>query len=114
MIAVAEGDTPAQVLKTIPFDQPRLLREFRKLGQSADLKVCYEAGPTGFGLQRSNASAGRHHQDGQPACPSVPDGGGLALLQQHAGSECRIAERREGIAPEIIAIADVDTPHTLN
>jgi transposase len=52
VIAVAEGDTPAQFLKTIPFDEPRLLKELRKLGELAELRVCYEAGPTGFGLQR--------------------------------------------------------------
>ena len=52
VIAIADGDAPAQLLKSVPFDQPRLLKELRKLGRLADLNVCYEAGPTGFGLQR--------------------------------------------------------------
>lgn len=38
--------------KAIPYDLPRLLRELKELGPCSRLKVCYEAGPTGFGLQR--------------------------------------------------------------
>lgn len=53
MIGVADaGDAPAQNWKAIAYDPPRLLKELRKLGRLSSLKVCYEAGPTGFGLQR--------------------------------------------------------------
>ena len=53
VIAVANsGDAPAEFLKTISYDCSRLLTELRKLAKDSDLRVCYEAGPTGFGLQR--------------------------------------------------------------
>ena len=53
MIAIAEsqGGEPF-VLKQIPNDPQRLLKELRKVRKGCELKVCYEAGPTGFGLQR--------------------------------------------------------------
>lgn len=53
VVGVADaGQEPAEVLKTIPYDEPRLLKELKRLGPLSHLKVCYEAGPTGFGLQR--------------------------------------------------------------
>jgi len=53
VMAVADpGQTPAQVCKSIPYDLPRLLKELRQLGARATLSVCYEAGPTGLGVQR--------------------------------------------------------------
>jgi len=53
VIAVADGNRDAaEVLKSIPHDLPRLLVELQRLGRTSSLKVCYEAGPTGFGLQR--------------------------------------------------------------
>ena len=53
VIAVADaGEAPAQIWKAIPYDLPRLLKEFKQLARLSNLKVCYEAGPTGFGLQR--------------------------------------------------------------
>jgi len=53
VIAVAEaGDRPAEVWKTTTNDPAAVLRKFRRLGPLSSLKVCYEAGPTGFGLQR--------------------------------------------------------------
>jgi transposase len=58
VIAVAEGHTPAETLKKIPFEEARLLTELRRLGPLGSLKVCYEAGPTGFGLQRFLAASG--------------------------------------------------------
>jgi transposase len=53
VIAVADADAkPAEVWKVIPYDLPGLLTQLRRLGSLCTLKVCYEAGPTGFGLQR--------------------------------------------------------------
>ena len=58
VIALAEsGQAPAEVLKRIDWSEPRLLAELRKLGPVSDLRVCYEAGPTGYGLQRFLAAA---------------------------------------------------------
>ena len=52
VIAVAQGRESAVVLKQIPNDPSRVLQELRKLGRTSELKVCYEAGPSGMGLQR--------------------------------------------------------------
>jgi transposase len=53
IMAVADaGEAPAQVWKSIPYDLRRLLKELERLGSNSRLKVCYEAGPTGFGVQR--------------------------------------------------------------
>ncbi|MCL4162082.1 UNVERIFIED_CONTAM: hypothetical protein GTU68_003219 [Idotea baltica] len=52
MIALAEESGEPQVLKQIPNEPGRVLKELRKLGKGCELKVCYEAGPLGFGLQR--------------------------------------------------------------
>jgi len=53
-IAVArEGREAAETWKTIPNDGVRLRKSLKMLVKSGEvLKVCYEAGPTGFGLCR--------------------------------------------------------------
>lgn len=59
VIAVAEqGESAPEVLGTIPNDLTRLLRKLDKLGPRSSISVCYEAGPTGFGLHRKLLSAG--------------------------------------------------------
>ena len=54
VIALAEeGRQAATLWKTIPYDELRLVKALRLLQkQGAELKVCYEAGPTGYGIQR--------------------------------------------------------------
>jgi transposase len=55
-IAVADGrGGEPSTLSTIPNDTRILLRQLRKLGR---IQCCYEAGPTGFGLQRELATKG--------------------------------------------------------
>jgi transposase len=55
-IAVAEpGRGEPAPLATIAHDVPTLLRRLRRLG---DVRCCYEAGPTGFGLQRMLVAEG--------------------------------------------------------
>jgi transposase len=52
-VAVAEsGRGPAQLLETIAADELLLLKLLDRLGPKARLRVCYEAGPTGYGLAR--------------------------------------------------------------
>jgi transposase len=53
-IAVArEGRGAAETWKTIPYDGVRLRKALKMLVKSPEqLRVCYEAGPTGFGLCR--------------------------------------------------------------
>lgn len=58
-IAVApEGRDPAQELARIPNDPTRLLKKLDRLGPRTQLHVCYEAGPTGYGLMRELEKAG--------------------------------------------------------
>jgi transposase len=59
-IAVAhEGREPAKKWKTIPYDGIRLQKALKMLVKPGQvLKVCYEAGPTGFGLHRRLRKAG--------------------------------------------------------
>jgi transposase len=48
------------VLQCISPDDDAVRRLLGKLGGPARIKVCYEAGPTGFGLARSLRAAGVH------------------------------------------------------
>jgi transposase len=59
-IAVARpGRQPAKKWKTMPYDGTRLLKALKMLApEGQPLKVCYEAGPTGFGLCRRLRKAG--------------------------------------------------------
>lgn len=60
VIAIAEeGRQGASVWETIPYDEVRLVKALRLLtGQGQTLKVCYEAGPTGYGIHRLLSEAG--------------------------------------------------------
>lgn len=60
VIAVAdEGQTPAEVLGTFANDVAAMKKKLLKLATSkSDLRVCYEAGPTGFGLCRDLRAEG--------------------------------------------------------
>lgn len=58
-IAVAEGDGSApENVATVPNDRVALVKRLRKLGLGSKLRCCYEAGPTGFVLQRALGAAG--------------------------------------------------------
>lgn len=58
-IAVADQDGSApQVVATVPHETRALLKQLKKLGASGQLRCCYEAGPTGFGLCRALNAAG--------------------------------------------------------
>ena len=56
-VADGEGGAPAPVA-TVANDATLLVKRLRKLGQGARLRCCYEAGPTGFTLQRALQAAG--------------------------------------------------------
>jgi transposase len=60
VVAVAEDDrSEPQVVAELPSDPVRLLKELRKLSRGgAELRCCYEAGPTGFGVHRALHDAG--------------------------------------------------------
>ncbi len=58
-IAVADQDGSApQVVATVPHQARALLKQLKKLGTNGQLRCCYEAGPTGFGLCRTLQAAG--------------------------------------------------------
>jgi transposase len=60
VIAVAtEGQGEAVILGTFPHDVPKVIKQLCKLCRDVScLRVCYEAGPTGFGLCRRLEAAG--------------------------------------------------------
>jgi transposase len=59
VIAVADDNArAAEVLGEVPHEASRILARLRKLGPVETLRVCYEAGPTGYGLQRHLLRAG--------------------------------------------------------
>ena len=58
-VAVAEaGRAPARVVGKIAHDVNKLLKMLAKLGQPGEVHVVYEAGPTGYGLQRALTTRG--------------------------------------------------------
>jgi transposase len=58
-IAVADSDGSApETVATIPNDTAAVIKRLKKLGHGAALRCCYEAGPTGFVLQRALTEAG--------------------------------------------------------
>jgi len=58
-IAVAaEGREEARVLATVPNEVRALIKQLRRLGKPDSLLCCYEAGPTGYGLQRALTDRG--------------------------------------------------------
>jgi transposase len=59
MAVAEEGQSEAVVLGTFPHDVARLIKRLTKLeAEVSRLRVCYEAGPTGFGLCRRLKKAG--------------------------------------------------------
>jgi transposase len=60
VVAVAEEDrSEPHVIAEIPNDTARLLKQLRALSRGGvELRCCYEAGPTGFGLYRELHAAG--------------------------------------------------------
>jgi len=74
VIAVAEASREAAyVYKTIPHDAARLIKQLHRLGGAKrQLLVCYEAGPTGFGLQRTLRAEGIECHVVAPSLVPVP------------------------------------------
>lgn len=58
-VAAAEaGRTAARLIGTLAHDVTKVCRALAKLGTPAQVHVVYEAGPTGYGLQRALAARG--------------------------------------------------------
>ena len=58
-VAVAEvGRAPARLIGNVSPDVPKLLKLLSRYGDPAQVHVVYEAGPTGYGLQRALSEHG--------------------------------------------------------
>lgn len=88
-IAVAEaGRSAGRMVGQIAHDVPKLLKALAKVGDPGALHVVYEAGPTGYGLQRALLAKGYRceviapslipRRAGDPR--SVPSAGGRGQL----------------------------------
>jgi transposase len=60
VMAVAEAGSrnPGRLVGRMAHDVPKVVKALAKLGAPAEVHVVYEAGPTGYGLQRALASKG--------------------------------------------------------
>jgi transposase len=75
VIAVADaGRGPAQAWKTLPYDLPRLVKAIDLLADQAEVLICYEAGPTGYGIQRTLKKSGYECQVVAPSLIPVKSG----------------------------------------
>lgn len=88
VIALAQGREPAEVLQRVECSPSRILAALRRLGPLASLKVCYEAGPTGYGLQRFLCGHGVDCQVVAPALVPQPQGMRIKTDRRDA---CRLA-----------------------
>ncbi|MEO1318262.1 MAG: IS110 family transposase [Pseudomonadota bacterium] len=68
----SRSEASARSLGQIPHDLTRLLRKLAKLGPPESVQLCYEAGPTGYGLCRALRKRGYDCQVVAPAkTPSI-------------------------------------------
>ena len=85
-VAVAEaGRAPAQLVGSIAHDVGRLLKRLARYGEPAHVHVVYEAGPTGYGLQRALAQRGY-------ACQVIAP----SLIPKRAGERIK-TDRRDSV-----------------
>ncbi len=71
---VLQPRAAAPVLQRIGPDDAAVCRLLRKLGGPSRIKVCYEAGPTGFGLARSLHASGVSCEVIAPSLVPKPSG----------------------------------------
>jgi transposase len=85
-VAVAEaGRAPARLVGSIAHDVGKLLKVLARYGAPRQLQVVYEAGPTGYGLQRELARRGYYCQVIAPS-----------LIPKRAGDRVK-TDRRDGV-----------------
>jgi transposase len=61
-VAVAEPTGEVRSLGVIPNQSASIRKWVKKLGQSEQLRVCYEAGPTGYVVVSKNPTNAGHKQ----------------------------------------------------
>jgi transposase len=74
VIARASGRTKAEVVRKISNDYPKLCKVLGDLGTAERLRVCYEAGPTGYDLARRLNAAGIYCMVVAPSLIPLPMG----------------------------------------
>lgn len=90
--AVAEPGGEVRSLGVIPNRAEAVARLMRKLGQPGSLRVCYEAGPTGYVLYWQLCALGVACEVVAPTLVPVPEGhhepgeGALASIRRFVGS----------------------------
>jgi len=85
-VAVAEaGRAPARLVGSIAHDVGKLRKLLARYGEAGAVQVVYEAGPTGYGLQRELARRGYHCQVIAPS-----------LIPKRAGDRVK-TDRRDGL-----------------
>ena len=85
-VAVAgAGREPARLVGSIGHDVGKLLKVLVRYGAPVQVQVVYEAGPTGYGLQRELARRGYHAQVIAPS-----------LIPKRAGDRVK-TDRRDGL-----------------
>ena len=85
-VGVAEaGRTPARLIATLAHDLGKLRKLLTRYGDPAQVHVVYEAGPTGYGLQRDLAGRGYRCEVIAPS-----------LIPRRAGDRVK-TDRRDGI-----------------
>ncbi len=103
-IAVAEpGRGEPQVLATIPNDTRKLLKRLRALGQ---VRCCYEAGPTGYGLHRDLTTEGI---DCVVVAPSLVPRKGGERIKTDRRDATRLARFLRSGDLTAVNVPDVDT-----
>lgn len=85
-MAVAEaGRAPARLIGSIAHDVAKLVKLLARYGEPGQVHVVYEAGPTGYGLQRELARRGYHCQVIAPS-----------LIPKRAGDRVK-TDHRDGL-----------------
>ena len=102
-----EGRQAAKEFKTIPSDYTRLLKAVRLLTpKGGSVAVCYEAGPTGYGLYRRLREAGI---DCQVVAPSlVPTKGGNRVKTDRRDAMRLAHYLRSGDLTEVYVPSEAD------
>ena len=106
-IAVADGagGEPSPVA-TIANDTARLLKQLLKLGKKAELRCCYEAGPTGYGLHRDlrgpeGGGFGKGRGEYVPNAKGSITGAGFLWDDSDNTTQRWLNSRRSGSDPEL-------------
>lgn len=94
-VAVAEAEGAPRALGTIPNTPDAVARLIRKLGPGRRLRVCYEAGPCGYGLHRQLAQLGVRSEVVAPTLVPVRPGDRVKTDRRDAEKLARLLRSGE-------------------